>query len=497
MLALSLRSSTHPFFGNKTERRALVDKMTQLSWQCLANAYCAFDIDDAYFQGLCLLVQVDLGDGNCERARAQVALGLRIAQGRDMLGTNALFGLSHDEQTRRLEIVWSLFMLDRMLLGGNTRIPSSPSRAFELPIIQCGPSHPDGPLISSNGDTPLHSLATGIPSPEQSAVRLQIQIIEIWESVVAEIAQPPSSTDVPIWRHDSPRAAILTRLLDFEMRCETAGHTLSSTGSPTRVLEEPQLAGYFIVWLRFQLMLCVMNCCINHPFIIHIKTSPLKDQVPLTFLQKSYEASLIHANWVTRMLSDMDEAGLMIHDPFIGHLVAIAASIHLEHTMSQYATVADSATQKFNKCLDFVRRLSREWPDMRVTASLLQQLRRRIRHRSNMNYVEAEYDGEAPPRRDRQVHLEEEDLRLLWKLFDYVSTSSAKSMAIPLLEEEGDAPEKQSSMLYPDSTGVDFLLHGNSDPFPGTSGQATYSNLENITVDSIFSFGAFDISYCD
>ena len=104
--------------------------------------------------------------------------------------------------------------------------------------------------------------------------------------------------------------------------------------------------------------------CRNHPFIIHVKTARLKQNIPVTFLQKSYEFSLIHANWVFRLLNHMDEARLMLHDPFLGHLVAIAASIHSEHTGSQYPTVAASAKQKFNKCFDFVERLAGEWPCM-------------------------------------------------------------------------------------------------------------------------------------
>jgi len=66
----------------------------------------------------------------------------------------------------------------------------------------------------------------------------------------------------------------------------------------------------------------------------------------------------------------MDEGGLMLHDPFVGHLVAIAASIHLEHTISEYPTVADVATQNFNRCLDFVKRQSQEWPNMQVTVCI-------------------------------------------------------------------------------------------------------------------------------
>ncbi|PVH91968.1 hypothetical protein DM02DRAFT_307554 [Periconia macrospinosa] len=370
MLALSLRSSRHPFFKNELERTNCTDKLTKLSWGLIANAYCNFDIDDVYFQALCLQAQVDSGDGKLERARAQVAIGLRIAQARDMMDSSSLDGLGLADRARRQEIVWSLFMLDRMLLGGNTTNPSAPTAIFELPVIQNGPSPPDFNSQPCELEISLASVDSGAPLPPLNVACLQIQSIRIWECIIDYIAQPPSSTDVPLWRHDSPRAAILTKLLDFETRCEMAGHVLASVGSPARVLEEPELKSYFVIWLRFQLSLSVFNCILNHPFIIHVKTAPLKHKIPLSFLQKAYEFSLIHANWVFRLLNHMDEAKLMLHDPFLGHLVAIAASIHLEHTSSQYPTVAGSAKQKFNQCFGFVKRLSNEWPRMQAAVCL-------------------------------------------------------------------------------------------------------------------------------
>jgi hypothetical protein len=156
-------------------------------------------------------------DGRLERARAQVALGLRIAQARDMLGTNSLCGLEPADRARRQEIVWSLFMLDRMLLGGNMRNPSTPTAAFQLPVIQSGPFHPDIRPQLPGHEISLKCVDSDAPLPPQSVTCLQIQTIRIWECVIDYIAQPPSDTDVPLWRHDSPRAAILTKLLDIEM----------------------------------------------------------------------------------------------------------------------------------------------------------------------------------------------------------------------------------------------------------------------------------------
>lgn len=61
MLALSLRSSRHSFFRNKGDRMQCIAKLTQLSWNLITTAYCDFEIDDVYFQALCLQVQVDMG----------------------------------------------------------------------------------------------------------------------------------------------------------------------------------------------------------------------------------------------------------------------------------------------------------------------------------------------------------------------------------------------------------------------------------------------------
>ncbi|KAH8629534.1 Regulatory protein CAT8 [Alternaria alternata] len=340
MLALSLRSSRHPFLSNRFERMRCIARMTKLSWNLTAKAYCDFAIDDVYFQALCLQVQVDSGDGRLERARAQVASGLRVAQTRDMLSADSLCGLELGDRARRQEIIWSLFMLDRMLLGGNTRNPSTPTTAFELPVIQSGPFHPDIRTQPPEHDISLQCVDSDAPLPPQSVTCLQIQTIRIWECVIDYIAQPPSDTDVPLWRHDSPRAAILTKLLDIEMNKSTN-------------------------------------------------------------------------------------------------------------------------TRK---------------------ASLLEQLKARIPYRSILNYIEEEYDGAAPPKGANQVHLEEEDLLLLWRLFDYALTSPKSNSECAFDEESNTAMHSVPPLFNASSNVANNQLSIN--PSPSSSAgmliQTTSAGLEDI-----------------
>ncbi|KAH7346096.1 hypothetical protein BKA66DRAFT_602766 [Pyrenochaeta sp. MPI-SDFR-AT-0127] len=499
LLALSLRSSRSTSLGGRQRKRELVETITQHSWNLLTKAYCAFDLDDTYLQGLCLLAQVDAGDGRTERAQTQIAIGLKLAQSRGMLGAKALDGLEPVERIRRQEIVWSLFMLDRMLLGSNTREPSIPTTAFELPIFQGGPSHPDQSFRPYGVDHLLISYESETPRSLHSVVSLNMQILRIWECVLADVTRPPSDNDVPLWRHDSARAVILTRLLDFETRCQNSSHNYSTTGPPTRVLEEPRLRDYYLAWVHFQLVLSVIQCCLNHPFIIYAKTTRFKQRVPLTFLQKSYEYSMIHANWVFRLIDDMENAGLVVHDPFLGHLVAIAASIHLEHTLSQHAAVAASAKRKSDRCINFVKRMSEDWPNMLSAVELLGRLKSRICHRSNMNYVEDEYDGAVPSNDTCQVELEDEDLQLMWAFFDYASKPSNTSTQY----SPGDdwTAERMDQSRSTEIGGASSVVVNQCSDVPPSitqsSVQAADMHVSNHAHGPTFNYEASDASYGD
>lgn len=86
--------------------------------------------------------------------------------------------------------------------------------------------------------------------------------------------------------------------------------------------------------------------------------------MPLTFLQQAYASSHLYADWVYRLLCEMEEVGMKIHDPFIGHLVSIAASVHLERSINKNRSDSTWSKQKFDKCKSVVQMLSESWPNM-------------------------------------------------------------------------------------------------------------------------------------
>lgn len=59
MLALSLRVSQHPFLSDRKRSREIINGLTDAAWNLLVAAYASMEVDELYFQGLCLLAQVD------------------------------------------------------------------------------------------------------------------------------------------------------------------------------------------------------------------------------------------------------------------------------------------------------------------------------------------------------------------------------------------------------------------------------------------------------
>lgn len=64
------------------------------------------------------------------------------------------------------------------------------------------------------------------------------------------------------------------------------------------------------------------------------------------------------------MILEMEEADLMLHEPFSGYLVSIASSIHMEQSLSEDRAIATSAKRKVAKCKDFVKKQADMWPNM-------------------------------------------------------------------------------------------------------------------------------------
>lgn len=413
MLALCLPVCHEPISRDVEQVNRICDFCSEMAWGLLCENYSRQQFDEAHFQALCLLAQVDFASkrlrsftrlrytranwtsaGKIARAQSQVSLGLKLAQTKGMLGSRAISDANSTAPNTQSPIVWTLFMMDRIIGTAGNSTPS-PSSLFSLPVYQAGPARPD-----SMTDTPKSfmlsdpmNVRSSLSSP--SVIAVLIELLDIWGEIITHIFQSTPDESSPFWRHDSSRARISTRLLEFELsKCaypitkpfqakssaEVKLHTYTSTGSPSRVIQEPNLRQYYLA--RFFLhfvhtgALCCMyetpccewsktNCSRNHPFIIFVNTQHLQGCVPWSFLQSSYKISTVNSDWIVMLITDMQRSNLYLHDPFVGYLVVIAATIQLDKSLHHNNEIAGPAMQKFEKCRDYVKFLSTYWPSMK------------------------------------------------------------------------------------------------------------------------------------
>ncbi|KAJ9626843.1 hypothetical protein H2204_009859 [Knufia peltigerae] len=438
----------------------------------------------AYFQSLCLQAQVDFACGSPGRAQVQVALGLRLAQGLGMLVAEDSDRAHDEEDILRREVVWTLFMMDRIFIGQNISRPCIPASSFDLFVFERGPLLPERSTGFNSFVTLREIIHHHNNNRTFSLMAVNIHLLSIWEDMMRDVFETRSGRTDTFWHDGSSWSKIQSRLWEYEMLVHP--HRYTSVGFPTRVRQDPLTRSYFLTWLFFQVLYSTIQCCLNHPFVLLMKTRLLLPRVPAMFLQKSFEYAMTNSKWVIRLVVELEEAGLSYHDPFLGYLLGIAATIQLEQTVSKKRHVASNARRNFEKARSFIRQLSRQWPNMLNLSNLLDQLTARLRQRQTMDYVDGEYDGAVPPLGVRDVALEQEDIDLMWKIFDYASVS-----AIPTALRAGEGRESLGSTSSPTPLAQDAelgdmqhwsagsldnsdMLRGTEDVYLGASGDLDF-----------------------
>lgn len=162
---------------------------------------------------------------------------------------------------------------------------------------------------------------------------------------------------------------------------------------------------------------------------------------------------------------------MMLHDPFIGYLAAIAATIQLEHTLSKHADVAAAATLSFRSAIRYLKKLSKYWNSIAELVSLkplnsiafmlimfqlgiVEELAARLRHRHTLYYSQDDYDGILPAVESERVGLAGDDMSLMWKVFDYASMSALNGRPSRSAPTTTNARQAESLPLQPQAQSV-------------------------------------------
>ncbi|KAJ5167388.1 uncharacterized protein N7482_006169 [Penicillium canariense] len=246
-----------------------------------------------------------------------------------------------------------------------------------------------------------------------------VQLGSLWREVQHYVSHCASGHFTPPWSVESGYSIIGAHLMNLETNFPTS-HRYDSARFQEQSIEE--LHGdrwYWSPWLYLQFTYHAVHSVINHPFLYSWRPQQAAQlAVPNTFWKTSSELALVHTTWTVRLIDMITEKDYQLSDPFIGHLVAIAITIHLYYCRAADPAVRESAQRKVETCTRLLHDLAAKWP---VCDAIYQKIQELIRSAFAASPSSSNHQS---PRRTISI-----DTALMWDILlpNSPQTSSALS----------------------------------------------------------------------
>ncbi|OQE39204.1 hypothetical protein PENCOP_c007G04675 [Penicillium coprophilum] len=420
-----------------------VEIFADKAWDLLSDQYKNGKMGLSFLQGTFLMAQVDFADGKAHRGYASVALGLSAIQSVGLNKANDS-NLSHepDIETRK-RITWAFFMLDRSYNASRNHSLSLSDKQFTLPF----PYSETEALFGNNEPLAQGSLHDGPGKQGQKVdhgiLVCLLRLYSLWGKATEYIFEPVAENALPPWQTGSALAILESEWLQFETHFADA-HRYINVDFKSRAREDPQPRTYLSTWVCVQFLFHSIQCLLHHPFVIMTKLRNFNGNLSATFLQKSFETSLLHSRWIVRFIKEMSAVNFQVFDPFLGYLAAIAATIQLEHTGSKNPQIALLLNKEFRILVDFMTELSLYWENMSVLVNKVNDLAARHQNYGSLYYNQEGFSGALSkmPTPSNMPRMSVEDEGLMWEILDFGCSSG------------GGEAKKFGDLSFPQERGI-------------------------------------------
>lgn len=432
------------------------------AWQILSKKYLEGNTDLTFLQGTFLIAQLDLADGKSRRGSASVGLALRVIQSYGLNQGTGLSSRDPDSEAKR-RITWAYFMLDRTYNASRSYSLCLADNQFTLPFPSTSTDRTDKSTLRGS----LHEGATGQGSKvDQGILACLLRLYSLWGKATEWVFEPLPTSTLPPWQSGSALAILESEWMQFETQFADE-HRYMNVEFKRRAREDPDSRPYLSTWLCVQFLFHSIQCLLHHPFVTMVKLRHLSGNLSATFLQKSFETSLLHSRWIARFIREMAEVDFKLCDPFFGYLAAIAATIQLEHTGNKNPKIALLLNGEYKVLVNFIKGLSSQWDSMRVLVGLigllatiptnkyqlgrLNELASRHQNYGSLFYNQDGFSGElsnmATP--SNLPRMSTEDETLMWNILDLTSFASPETE--PLAETVTRGTSWYETVLESDS----------------------------------------------
>ncbi|PVH76928.1 hypothetical protein DL98DRAFT_591771 [Cadophora sp. DSE1049] len=448
ILAIALRFADNQQSRNNHVR--LISEYVEAARTIISKNVFEGTVELSTIQALCLLTIVDFTDGHTRRASIHCSLAMSLAHNAGLTSELNLV-LPDQEKEERRRCFWSLFLLKR-LHGADFMI-------LDFSAEDNFPWYPETtgePLSPGQESSPARTDEQG---PDKGIVAYAIQLSEVWFKITRYARRRGKPSSLPPWSSQSEYALILAHQMDFETRMPYIHRFEPAKFSQRSVDHLNSNRDYWGPWLFIQFLYHTNLCLLNHPLLLSLRLRNFKCVIPEIFLQHTSDLISSHATWIINFIDMLEAKPFKVTDPFLGHCVAIIATIYLQESFVDDPGTRREKQDNFDKCLKFIRGFGEQWPHLGRIANKLQRLAETV----SSTYVASE----EPTRQNRKLLI---DLGQFFEVLEYSSSSevhgSARQLFGPSLHTSfgGSRTEMAQTSVLPQPTRVERQEFGNLTP---------------------------------
>ncbi|RHZ64500.1 hypothetical protein CDV55_105088 [Aspergillus turcosus] len=359
ILGLALRYSNNLFLEGRTDQ--MCRQYTEAARSYVMFRIVQGTVDLSTLQCLCLIALAEYIANDTHLAWLHIGLATNLAKCAG-LDIEQHEGESTPALEERRRVFWSIHLLNQQYAPHSMQL--NMLRDIHNPKY-----------MAVNIDSPREMGMKPPKTPQENSALggiwvYMVQLSTLWSEVQHYVSHCASGDPTPPWSVDSGYCIIGAHLMDIETKFPTC-HRYDSVRFQERPPEELNRAReYWSPWLYLQFTYHAVHSVLNHPFLYSWRPQqPAQLAVPNTFWKTSSELALIHTTWTARLIDMITEKEYQLSDPFLGHVVAIAATILIYYCRAADPTVRDSAQRKLGTCTTFLSDLATKWPRVQAIVS--------------------------------------------------------------------------------------------------------------------------------
>lgn len=377
--------------------------------------------------------------------------------------------LPEREKEERRRVFWSLFLLKR--LHGADFIILDFAAEDNFPWYPETTGSPPNQSPSSTQMIGAYADPEGLP--DKGIVAYAIQLSEVFFKITRYAWRRGKPSAVPPWSSQSEFTTILAQQMEFETRMPYMHRFEPAKFSQKSIEHLNSNRDYWGPWLFIQFLYHTNLCLLTHPLLMSLRLRNNKCVIPEIFLQHTSDLVSSHASWIINFIDMLEAKAFKVTDPFLGHCVAIVATIYLQESFVDDETKRRSKQDCFEKCLKFIRGFGPQWPHLSriVRHSFLSCIQytklnqadklQRLAETVSSTYVASE----EPTRQNRKLLI---DLGQFFEVLEYSSSSelpgSARQLFGPTLHATNVHPRREiaQTSVLPEPTRVERQEFGNT-----------------------------------